>query len=152
MKMIEGLGYSFITAKDMTIQLSFDQGIIDWINQQYPDRNWVTARGPTFTKTCLLEDEFDKTPALEIRTMELPDFAFPINIFWKMDHKTIKRLIVELVEHLEASTKPGADIYLMNLVGELVFVNGDSEVDKITDTNGQLLGSVGANWSLRCYL
>lgn len=143
--------YNFIDVTDMDFKLHFDQGIVDWINKHYPARNWVRA-APTFIKTNLLVDELDSSHYASIETIQLTDFISSADIFWDLTHENIKSLIRNIAEYMMKKTHQGTDIYLMSLHGELVRLGSETpEVDKHTDTNGQVVRKVAIKWSMKCY-
>lgn len=131
--------------KGMHLSIQFDKDIVDWLNINYPIRNWVSVSGPVFYKVGLFADE-----CLIAGKVELPRFIAPADIMWEQTQENIEGLIRKLAEYLMDTYDAHQVIYLHSLHGELGMIGSNtSTVDKAVSLNGQGIRKVGMTWDLR---
>lgn len=125
------------------ILLRFSQDIVNWLNQQYPDVNWIATGGPVHMEVALSGGQ-----SYVCQRFKMSDFKFPPEIFF-VDHdddciwtEKLLRAFAEWV--LKMDDIKGCDVYLHYLKGVLSLVEDESYV-------GEKLPSLrlaGATWEV----
>ena len=138
----------FFCIKGMQVTIKFDQQVVNWINQQYPDYNWFAAEGPNFSKASLFDHNQETA---KVRSFDMNDFAFPVGVMFDPNTKTVESLMRRIVEYLTEDLPKHTDIYLLSLKGILTPIDDDGFIKEITNINGNPLATVGVRCVIRYY-
>ena len=91
--------YKSIKVDRPAFTLTFTQNIVDWINEQYPNRNWIKAE-PSLQ--IPVEDVFNTgvIECIKLQMVDIPDFTVDVDLYGVLTVEDIEKLVRTFCEYL----------------------------------------------------